>query len=81
VEKLCIARQATDHNIIQHRPDVICMLDNGGKNTNPQSKYLVLSVFPQKQWLSKHTSMLHYAYTACLVTPFSCLQPGRAAIE
>jgi hypothetical protein len=31
------------------------------------SKCVILIAFPLQQWLHKHASMLHYAYTACLV--------------
>jgi len=37
------------------------------KVTNTHSEYVVLTDCPQIPQLHKHTSMLHYMYTACLV--------------
>jgi hypothetical protein len=35
MEKCGKVRQATDVNVMQHRKDVICMLDTAGQNTKP----------------------------------------------
>jgi hypothetical protein len=37
------------------------------KATNAHSEYLILSDFPQQQWLDECTSMLSYMYVSCLV--------------
>jgi len=42
--------------------------------TNKLSEYVILIVFPLQQWLYKHTSMLRYVYTACLVFAQHLLQ-------
>jgi len=37
------------------------------KATNTLSEYVIVTDVAQQQWLHKHTSVLHYTYTACLV--------------
>jgi len=37
------------------------------KATNAHSEYVILVAFLLQQWLHERASMLHYAYTACLV--------------
>ena len=37
------------------------------KATNTHSEYVILTAFPLQQWLHERTSMLRYAYIACLV--------------
>ena len=37
------------------------------KATNTHSEYGILVTFPHQQWLREGTSMLRYAYIACLV--------------
>jgi hypothetical protein len=55
VEKYDTARQATDDNILR-RMRTACWIT---KATNTHSEYVILIVFPQKQWLREHVSMLH----------------------
>ena len=37
------------------------------KATNTLSEYVIVTDFALQKWLHKHTSVLHYTYTACLV--------------
>jgi len=37
------------------------------KTTNTHTDYVILTVFPQQQWLHERASLLLYAYIACLV--------------
>ena len=37
------------------------------KATNAHFKYVILSAFPQQQWLHERPSILRYTYIACLV--------------
>ena len=37
------------------------------KATNTHSEYVILIAFPLQRWLQERTSMLSYAYIACLV--------------
>jgi hypothetical protein len=48
VEKYCRAGQATDDTLNSGYP----------KATNTQSEYVILTAFPQPQWLQKRASML-----------------------
>jgi hypothetical protein len=54
MEKYFTARQATDDNIIMYM-HTACWIT---KATYTHSKYVILIVLPQHEWLSKHTSML-----------------------
>jgi len=44
--------------------DIECWIP---KATNAHSEYLILSDFPQQQWLDECTSLLSYMYISCLV--------------
>jgi hypothetical protein len=63
VEKYDTARQATDDNIIR-RMRFACWIS---KATDTHSEYVILIVFPRKQWLRERASVLRYTYIACLV--------------
>jgi hypothetical protein len=45
----------------------MCMACWITKATNTHSQYVILIAFPVQQWLHEHTSVLCYAYIACLV--------------
>ena len=80
MEKYCIARQATDDNIIRHMRIVYWI-------TKPtHSECVILIVFPLQQWLNEGTSILLYASIASLVTakpliPKAAGSSGRAVIR
>jgi len=40
------------------------------KATNTQTQYVLLIAFPLQHWLHERSSMLSYAYIACLVSNF-----------
>jgi hypothetical protein len=61
VEKHCRTRQATDDNMVRVHT---CSIP---KATNTHSEYGILFTVLLKQWLHKHTSLLHNMYIACLV--------------
>jgi hypothetical protein len=37
------------------------------KDTNTLLECVILTAFPQQQWLHERASMLHYAYINCLI--------------
>jgi len=58
VEKYCRAGQATDDCTLCHM-GFVCWIT---KATNAHSEYLILSAFPQQQWLRKLTPVLHSCF-------------------
>ena len=42
------------------------------KATNTRLQYVILTAFPQQQWLHERPSLLRYTYIVCL---FFCLLP------
>ena len=58
MEKYCRAEQATGDSMAR----VCCMLDTA-------SEYVIIIAFPLQQSLHEHTSLLHYMYIGCLVSP------------
>jgi hypothetical protein len=46
------------------RMRIACCIPNA---TNTNSEYVVLTAFPQQQWLHERASMLRYTYVACLL--------------
>jgi len=46
------------------------------KATNTHSEYIILTAFPQQQWLYESASILHGTYIACLVI-FSLLKKNE----
>jgi hypothetical protein len=63
VEKVGIAGQATDGNIIKRMRIAYWT----PKTTNTFSEYVILITFPIQQWLHERTSPYVYTYSACLV--------------
>ena len=63
MEKYGRDRQATDVNVIWHMRVAFCI----PKSTYKHSEYIILTAFPQQQWLHERSSMIRYAYIACLV--------------
>ena len=55
-------RQATDNSIIQ-RMRIECWITNA---TDTHSDHVILTVFPQQQWLRERASGLRYTYITCL---------------
>jgi hypothetical protein len=49
------AKQATDDSVIH----CICFACRISKGTDTSSEYVILTAFPQRQWLHDHASMLH----------------------
>ena len=45
------------------------------KATNTDSEHVILIAFPLQQWLHEGSSLLHYAYIACLVLTSLVCQP------
>ena len=71
-KKYCIARQATDNNIIwcMH---MACWIP---KAANTHSECVILIALLVQQWLHKHVSMLRYTYIALIVHvhPSACIK-------
>jgi hypothetical protein len=63
VEKCGRSRQATDYNIARCMRFTCCI----SKATDTHSGYILLTAFPQQQWLRERASMLRYTYIAWLV--------------
>jgi hypothetical protein len=63
VEKYGTVRQATDDNIIR-RMRFACWIT---KATDTHSQYVILTAFPQQQWLRERASMLRYTLHCCVV--------------
>jgi hypothetical protein len=63
VEEYCIARQATDDNIIR-RMRFACWIT---KATDTHWGCVTLIAFPRQQWSLKSASVLRYTYFACFV--------------
>ena len=61
-EKYDTAFQATGDNIIR-RMRFACLMT---KATCTHSEYVILTAFPQKQWLRERASMLRYNYLHCV---------------
>jgi len=55
MEKYGRARQATDDSVI-HCMCFACWIC---KSTDTSSEYIILTAFPQQQWLHDNASMLH----------------------
>ena len=53
MEKYCTAREATDGNMAR----IACWITEA---TNTYSEYVILTVFPVRQWLHERASMLRY---------------------
>jgi hypothetical protein len=62
VRKYGTAGQATDDNIIR-RMRFPCWVT---KTTDTHSECVILTAFPQQEWLRERASMLPYTYTAYL---------------
>jgi len=69
--KSCHLWDNVKNNVQPDRPEIIltalahCMLIP--KATGTHSEYVILTVFPQQQWLHERASMLYYTNIACLV--------------
>ena len=63
VETYSRARQVTDHNTIRHIRIAHCTTTA----IETHSEYVILTAFPQQQWLHKCASKLHYMCIACTV--------------
>jgi hypothetical protein len=59
----CTGGQATDDNVIL-RIGFACFVS---KATNTHPEFVTLIVFPRQQWFRERSSVLRYAYIACLV--------------
>jgi len=66
MKKFCRESQATDENMAHAH---WCCTP---KDTNTHSEYVILTVFPQQQWLYERTSMLRYTYIAYLFFLLPC---------
>jgi hypothetical protein len=64
VEKYGWARQATDDNTIR-RMHIVCWITRAA---DTHSEYVVLTAFPQQQWLRKRAWMLGCIYAAWIVS-------------
>jgi hypothetical protein len=61
VGKYSTAGQTTDNNIAHALFALVT------KAANAHSEYAILIAFPLQQWWHERASILHYAYSACLV--------------
>ena len=66
MEKYCIARHATDDNIIRHMRIVYWITKP--TDTQRHSECVILIAFPLQQRLHERTTILLYPFIACLAT-------------
>ena len=58
------AIQSTDDNIIERKR----MSSETSKGTDKHSEYVIIIItFPRLKWLGERSSILSYAYVACVV--------------